>query len=123
MALTAQNPTASTQARNSQGQALIDDFDAGAGNAKFVVRNSTTVLGTFTLAKPSFTLSSGVLTIAGGAKNTQAVAGTATTPNNYIISDSNDNPILAGTLTGSGAITTGDDMVLSASFTITVPAS
>ena len=123
MALTLGNPTWETAARNALADAFDTLVNTGSGTATLVLRNSTTVLATFNLADPAFgAAATGVITLAGTPLSTTASAGSETTPDNYQIFDQDSNLVASGTVTGTGAITSGETVNLN-SFSITIPAS
>lgn len=95
--------TLSTAARNAACDAVVDLVDAGAAAGKLVLRQTTTVIATFTLDDPAYgAAATGVATAAGFPKT---VAASATgVPDNYQITDSDDTVIISGTV-GEG---TGD---------------
>lgn len=90
-----------TAARNLCADAMVDLVDGGAGAGKAKVRDSTTVLLTFTLSDPAFgAAASGTAAANSLPKSTTgAAAGTA---DNYQVTQSDD------TLLWSGAIDSGN---------------
>jgi hypothetical protein len=90
---------------------LVDDYcNAGSGAAKLKIRNSSnTVLATITLADPAFGAgSAGAVALAGLPKSDSSADATGTAAN-FIITDSDDNTVISGTVTATGG---GGDLTL-----------
>ena len=101
--------TYSTAAKTARMEAVIAQIDAGAGAGKLKIRNSSnTILATITLADPSGTASSGVLTFDFDPDVSDTSADATGTADNAIITDSNDVTVISGLTVG----TSGTDIVL-----------
>ena len=96
--------TYSTAVKTARMNAVIAQIDAGSAAGKLKLRDdSNNVLATFTLADPSGTAASGVLTFDfdPDPSATAALTGTAT---NAIVTDSDDTVVISGLTVGtSGA--------------------
>lgn len=123
MAITLGNPTLiSDSARNAQADAFDTLINTGTTQT-LRLRNSSTVLVTFTLdATNAFgTASAGAIQLNGVPISATASAGTATVPDNYqILADANVH--WTGSTSGSDGITTGQTVSL-VSLTLQWPAA
>lgn len=79
--------------RTADAERVIADTDAGDGPGKLVVRDGTTVVATITLDDPCGTESGGTATFAGFPK-TDLACDNAGTPDNALLTDSDDNVVL-----------------------------
>jgi hypothetical protein len=100
--------TYSTTVKSSRMTVVKDAIDAGAGNGILVIGTSglASTLVSITLAKPSATISSGVLTFSGLPKSGTAT-GTGTAAEAKI-TDSTGTTIVSGLTVG----TTGTDIII-----------
>lgn len=87
--------------RTRDADGVITDIDAGAGAGKLKIRDGATVVSTITLDDPCGTKTGGVLTFAGFPK-TDLACDNAGTPDNAIVTDSDDNVVLTLTAGISG---------------------
>lgn len=79
--------------RNDICDAAIARIDGGSAAGKLVLRDGTTVIATITLDDPCGTVSGGVMTFAGFPKTDLACDG-AGTPDNALVTDSDDTVVL-----------------------------
>lgn len=108
---------------NNALDAMSDAIVALAGaTATLKLRNSTTDLVEFSLSNPIGTSVNGLITIADTPISETASAGSATTPDNWQLLAGGSTLIASGSVSGTGAITSGDTVSLN-SATITIPAS
>lgn len=103
---------------------LVDDYcNAGSGAAKLKIRSSgNTVLATITLADPAFGAgSAGAVSLASLPKSDTSADATGTAAN-FIITDSDDNTVISGTVTvtGGGGDLTLDSLSITAGQTVTI---
>lgn len=103
---------------------LVDDqCNAGSGAAKLKIRDgSNVVLATITLADPAHgAASSGVIALAGLPKSDTSADATGTAAN-FIVTDSDDNTVYAGSVgEGSGDLSL-DNTDINAGQTVTITA-
>ena len=103
---------------------LVDDqCNAGSGAAKLKIRNAgNTVLATITLADPAHGASSGgTISLAGLPKSDTSADATGTAAN-FIVTDSEDNTVYAGSVgEGSGDLSL-DNTDINAGQTVTITA-
>lgn len=105
MAITHGTPT-----RTAVADCVVDRVDLGSGPGKLKIRAGTTVLATVILADPAFgAAAAGSATLAGLPLS--VAASSTGTPDNFQITDSDDNIIIAGSVTTSGG---GGDLIVSA---------
>ena len=108
--------TYNVNVRNSRLTAVVNAIDAGASNGVLTIGTTgmATVLATILLAKPSATVSGGVLTFS-GLPRTDAAADNSGTAAAAQIADSNGTVVVSGLTVG----TSGADIIIS-SVTITL---
>ena len=87
--------------RTRDAEGVISDVDAGAGAGKLVIRDSAVVVATITLDDPCGAEAGGVVTFAGFPK-TDIACDNGGTPDNAVITDSDDNVVLTLTAGISG---------------------
>lgn len=95
----------STTAKNSRLNAVVNLIDGGSGSGVLVIGTSslsgaTGVLATVTLQKPSFTVASGVMTMAGTPSATISASGTAALAE---LRDSTGATVVSGLTVGTSA--------------------
>jgi hypothetical protein len=101
--------TYSTAVKTARMNAVIAQIDAGSAAGKLKIRDSSNnVLVTFTLADPSGTAASGVLTF-DFDPDPSATAASAGTADNAVVTDSDDTVVISGLTVG----TSGSDINLS----------
>lgn len=88
--------------RDDYCDAALTRIDGGSGAGKLKIRDGTTVVATITLDDPCGTVSGGVLTFAGFPK-TDLACDNAGTPDNALVTDSDDTVWLTLTAGISGA--------------------
>lgn len=105
--------------RDAIATAVSVKADAGSGAAKLKIRQGSTVLAVITMADPCFgAVASGVITFAGLPKS-DASADASGTADNFLLTDSDDNTVLAGSVTAGGG--GGDVTMDTTTVTITQP--
>jgi hypothetical protein len=116
--------TYSTAAKTARMDAVIAQIDGGAGAGKLKIRDSgNVVLATITLADPSGTSASGVLTFDFSPAVSDTSADASGTAANAIVTDSNDVTVISGLTVGtSGADINLDSVSITAGQTVTLTA-
>jgi hypothetical protein len=93
---------------NNRLQQIINAVDAGGSNGALVIGTSGLTISSILLAKPSATVSSGVLTLS-GCPRVDSFAAAAGTPTIGTIYDSNGIAVVSGLTVG---ISTSNDLVI-----------
>lgn len=97
-----------TATRTAIADTVVDRVDAGAAAGKLVIRASSSVLATITLADPAFgAAAAGVAALLGVPLDDNASA--SGTADNFLATDSDGNTVFAGSVTATGG---GGDLTL-----------